>query len=61
MMGRGPDLGKVGKEPTHTVEWFMGYIRNPRTYKEDSRMPPFEGKIKDENLRALAEYLASLK
>jgi cbb3-type cytochrome oxidase cytochrome c subunit len=61
MMARGPDLGKVGQNPEHTVEWHMGYIRNPKAYKQNSRMPRFEGKIKDEDLRALAEYLASMK
>lgn len=59
--GRGPDLGKVGDDPAHTVEWFIAYIRNPKATKPDSRMPSFEGKIKEEELRTLAEYLASLK
>lgn len=59
--GRGPDLAAVGRDPVHTVDWVMQYVRNPRSQKKDSRMPPFEGKIKDDDLRALAEYLASLK
>jgi mono/diheme cytochrome c family protein len=59
---KGPDLGTVGRDPAHTAEWIMGYVRNPRSYKEDSRMPPVPPqKLKDEDLRALAEYLASLK
>ncbi len=63
MMGRnrGPDLGKVGQDPAHTLDWLMEHIRNPKAHKPDSRMPPFEGKIKEEDLRAVAEYLASLK
>jgi cytochrome c553 len=61
MGGRGPDLGMVGKDPEHTVAWLMEHIRNPKVHKPDSRMPAFEGKIKDDDLRALAEYLASLK
>jgi cytochrome c1 len=38
----------------------MEQIRNPKSHKADARMPAFEA-IKDEDLRALAEYLASLK
>jgi cbb3-type cytochrome oxidase cytochrome c subunit len=59
---RAPDLGKVGKEPEHTVEWFMAYIRNPKAQKPDAKMPSFDqGKINEEDLHSLAEYLASLK
>ena len=61
MMGRGPDLGKVGQDSAHTVDWLKAYIRNPKSQKPESRMPGFEGKIKDEDLQSLAEYLASLK
>ncbi len=57
---KGPDLGKVGEDPTHTVEWLMEYIRDPKSKKADSKMPK-QGQINDENLRAVAEYLASLK
>ncbi len=57
----GPDLGKVGGDPTHTVDWLMEHIRKPKSHKPNSRMPPFEGKIRENELRALAEYLASLK
>jgi cytochrome c1 len=60
-MTRGPDLGKVGKEPGHTADWFAEHIRNPKAHKSDSKMPPFDGKIKGDELRALSEYLASLK
>jgi Ca2+-binding EF-hand superfamily protein/cytochrome c2 len=58
---RGPDLGKVGQDPDHTVDWFKAYIQNPKSKKPDARMPSFVGKIKDDDLNALAEYLASLK
>jgi cbb3-type cytochrome oxidase cytochrome c subunit len=61
MMPRGPDLGKVGTNPDHTVEWFVKFIKDPTSVKERSRMPKFEGKISDDDLTALAEYLASLK
>jgi mono/diheme cytochrome c family protein len=62
-MGRnkGPDLAKVGGEQGHTVDWFVAYVSNPKSQKPDSRMPPFGTKIQEIDLRALAEYLASLK
>jgi mono/diheme cytochrome c family protein len=58
---RGPNLGKVGAEPEHTIEWFIEHVQNPKAHKADSRMPSFEGKIREADLRTLAEYLASLK
>jgi mono/diheme cytochrome c family protein len=58
---RGPSLAAVGRDPAHTVDWLMEHIRNPKAHRPDSRMPPFEGKIQAQDLRALATYLASLK
>jgi mono/diheme cytochrome c family protein len=58
---RGPDLGNAGQDPDHTVDWFKAYIQNPKSKKPNARMPSFQGKIKDEDLTALADYLASLK
>jgi len=59
---RGPDLAAVGKDPAHTIEWLSEHIRNAKAHKADSRMPPFgEDKINGDDLRKLAEYLASLK
>jgi len=57
----GPDLAKVGADPEHSVEWLMRYIRNPKSVKPKSRMPPFEGRITDENLKSLVEFLSALK
>jgi hypothetical protein len=52
----------VGRDSEHTVDWFLKYIRNPKTLKPEARMPSFdERKINDKDLRALAEYLHSLK
>jgi mono/diheme cytochrome c family protein len=58
---RGPDLSKVGRDPSHTVDWLMAFVREPTSKKPRSRMPGFDGKIAEADLRALAEYLASLK
>ena len=40
----------------------MKYVRNPKSVKADAKMPPFDAnKIKDADLKALADYLVSLK
>jgi mono/diheme cytochrome c family protein len=57
MRGRGPDLATVGRD--HDADWLMGYIRDPKSRKPDSRMLP--QRLSDEDLRAVAVYLASLK
>ena len=57
---RGPNLSKVGADPDHTVEWLTQYIRNPKSVKENSKMPP-QKNISGDDLQAVAEYLASLK
>ena len=58
--GGAPDLGKIGADPEHTVEWLVEFIRDPKSKKPDAHMPGFAGRINDEGLQALAEYLASL-
>lgn len=59
--GRAPSLAKVGADPSHTVEWFTAFIRDPRKVKPDARMPKFEGRIPEEDLKQVAEYLTTLK
>jgi mono/diheme cytochrome c family protein len=59
--GKGPLLAKVASKPERDVDWFIAYVSNPRKVKPESEMPPFEKKISAEELRSLAEFLASLK
>ena len=59
--GRAPDLAKVGADPAHTIEWLSNFIKDPKSIKSDSRMPGYADRITDDELKALAEYLASLK
>jgi mono/diheme cytochrome c family protein len=59
--GKAPDLARVGADPNHTVDWLEQHIRNPKAHNPGSRMPGYEGRIQPQDLRALAEYLASLK
>jgi mono/diheme cytochrome c family protein len=58
---RGPNLSRVGADPVHTVEWLSEQIRDPHSHRPNSRMPDYEGKVSRDDLRSLAEYLASLK
>src|SRR5579863_3704490 len=39
--GRAPDLGKVGDDAEHTVEWLAAFVRDPKSQKADARMPAF--------------------
>jgi mono/diheme cytochrome c family protein len=57
--GRAPDLATIGQN--HDEDWFVGFVRNPKSQKPNSRMPSFEGKLSDAELKAVARYLAGLK
>jgi cytochrome c2 len=61
--GRGgaPDLGKVGADPVHTTEWLSQYILNPKDVNPNAKMPKFEGKMSEDDLKNLVEYLVTLK
>lgn len=57
----GPDLSHIGAEAGHTPERLAAFIKNPRAFNPSSLMPAFEGRINARNLRALSEWLVSLK
>ena len=61
MMMKGPNLGKVASDARHTRAWLLTYIRDPHVANPMSKMPKFEGKLSEDDLGALADYLASLK
>jgi len=55
----GPDLTHVGaKRPD--INWHIKHLRNPESVVPDSAMPDFAS-LSEEELRALAEYLVTLK
>jgi mono/diheme cytochrome c family protein len=58
---KGPDLGKVAAEPTHSEEYLREFILEPGAHKPKSGMPPFRGKISDDEMKALLGYLLTLK
>jgi mono/diheme cytochrome c family protein len=57
----GPDLTHEGADSSHTAQWIADQIKNPKSHNPGSRMPPFEGRISDQDLQALSSYLAGLK
>ncbi|MCS6859564.1 MAG: cytochrome c, partial [Abditibacteriales bacterium] len=58
---RGRDLTRVGADPKHTMQWLIEHVKNPRAHNPNSTMPAFEGKISEQDLKALGAYLSSLK
>lgn len=57
--GRSVDLSHVGAN--RAPDWISEHIRDPKSHSPESRMPRYEGRIPPEELRALTDYLASLK
>jgi cytochrome c553 len=57
--GRAPDLSKMGAE--HDAEWIAAQIKDPKTHKPSSKMPPFASKMSEADIQKLADHLASLK
>jgi cbb3-type cytochrome oxidase cytochrome c subunit len=58
---RGPDLSKVAAESKHSRDWLAEHIKDPQQHKKESRMPKFGGRLSDDDLNAVVDYLASLK
>jgi mono/diheme cytochrome c family protein len=54
-------LDKAGSDPSHTVEWFMAFIADPKSQKPGTKMPAFGEKLNPQELQAVADYMASLK
>lgn len=56
--GKAPNLTKVGAK--RSADWIAAHVRDPKTH--GGKMPAYpESKINDTDLKALADYLASLK
>jgi mono/diheme cytochrome c family protein len=56
---RGPNLAKEGAK--HEAEWVAAYVTDPKSKKPESRMPSFGNKLSAEDIRAVADYIGSLK
>ena len=58
---KGPNLAGIGAKPNRTPEWLADYIRDPKNRRADAKMPKFEGKLSEVDIRSLADYLAGMK
>lgn len=58
---KGPSLEKIGAESGRTADWLAEFIRDPKSKRPDAKMPGFGGKLKDSEIRELAEWLAAKK
>jgi mono/diheme cytochrome c family protein len=58
---KGPNLTHIGSETGRNADGIARYIRDPKSLSSDARMPKFEGVMKEEEIRTLAEYLAGRK
>jgi mono/diheme cytochrome c family protein len=57
----GPDLSKVGAAPDHNAAWIADHIKNPQSHKPGSKMPAFEAQLKPEEIKEIADWLATKK
>ncbi len=57
--GSAPDLSHEGARRQQA--WIEAQIRNPRSHVPTSMMPSYEGRLADEQIRALAAGLAQQK
>jgi cbb3-type cytochrome oxidase cytochrome c subunit len=60
-MPKGPDLAHVASKEGRNAEWFIAFLKDPKKDNPMSKMPPVGKNMKDEELKAIAEFLASLK
>jgi mono/diheme cytochrome c family protein len=59
--GRGPNLSHVAADAKHTRQWLSEFILDPQAQKPPSRMPKFAGKINEQDLGAVVDYLLTLQ
>jgi ubiquinol-cytochrome c reductase cytochrome b subunit len=56
-----PALIGISAQPRRTAEDIIAILNDPRSFGLESRMPNFARKLSDEEKRAVAEWVASLK
>lgn len=56
----GPDLTFVADSKSDR-EWHLKNLKNPQQFSAESPMPAFEGKLSDEQLGKIIDYLLTLK
>jgi mono/diheme cytochrome c family protein len=55
----GPNLTYVGSRRTR--EYIFQQIKDPKSHNPRTAMPSFSGRISEEEINALADYLAGMK
>lgn len=56
---QGPNLSEVGRK--HMADWIREQILNPQSHNPKTTMPSFAGKISEEDLRAVVEYVSNFR
>ena len=56
-----PSLVGISERPRRTFEDIVAILNDPRSYGLESRMPSFAKKLTDDEKRAIAEWVVSLK
>lgn len=56
----GPDLTRAGAQPGRDLAWHIRHLKDPAAVVPGSIMPPLSG-VSEAELRAVAEYMLSLK
>jgi mono/diheme cytochrome c family protein len=65
--GSGGPKGKMqGPEPSqlagdHDRDWLIAFVKDPQSQKPESRMPSIGGKLSEDDLNKVVEYVLSLK
>jgi mono/diheme cytochrome c family protein len=55
----GPNLTYVGSRRTR--EYIYQQIKDPKSHNPRTEMPSFSGRVSEEDINALADYLAGMK
>ncbi len=55
----GPNLTTVGKRRSR--DWILQQIKNPASHNPSTAMPSFAGRLPEQDVNDLADYLAGLK
>jgi mono/diheme cytochrome c family protein len=59
--GKGPNLAGFGSKADKPADWIAVHIKTPKAHKPESGMPGFDGKIPEADIKAIAQYVTTLK
>ncbi|MCI0700086.1 MAG: cytochrome c [Planctomycetia bacterium] len=58
---KGPDISKIGGKAGYNAGWIADYIRDPKSKRQNAKMPAFGDTLTEDQILSLAEYLAAKK